>query len=122
MFTSASAILFSVLGPAAIARAAISFNHPFTERGRISDFFGWRVPPFPGASSFHNGLDYDLPPGGIYSIASGTVTTRVVSDIGFGNHVVVTHSDDYASLYAHMASPPLVDLDQSIPASTQLEW
>lgn len=72
---------------------------------KITSPFGWRVHPITGEkNSFHNGVDlandYGTP---IYAAKSGTVT-QVSGKGGYGNHVRITHENEFITLYAHMQS------------------
>jgi len=82
------------------ARAAVSWNHPFTSQGTIHE-------PHETAGGYvgHRGVDYSPPGLGtpVYTVAPGTVVfagweyrTRL------GNTVVVQHADGYHSCYAHL--------------------
>lgn len=90
-----------------------SIRWPFPFASPISDGYGERVAPCYGCSTFHNGVDF-TPGGGspIYAIADGVVRYSEVSDVGFGNHVIITSNINgqvVESLYAHMqmSSSPL---------------
>lgn len=79
---------------------------PFPFASPISDGFGERVAPCYGCSTTHNGIDF-TPGGGspIYAIADGVVKYSEVSDVGFGNHAIITSTINgqvVESLYAHM--------------------
>ena len=79
---------------------------PFIIAVPISSGFGGRSAPCNGCSSFHEGVDF-VPGAGapIQAIADGVVSSVVVSDAGYGNHVVVDHvinGQKVQSLYAHM--------------------
>lgn len=50
----------------------------------------------------HTGMDIVGPEGtDIYASASGTVSTVKESYVGYGNHIVIEHSNGYQTLYAH---------------------
>lgn len=80
---------------------------PFPVGVPISSYFGPRIAPMPGASTFHEGIDFDPGPGaGVDAIADGVVTTAHASAVGgLGVYVVIDHVIDgqkIASMYAHM--------------------
>lgn len=72
----------------------------------LTSGFGWRTHPVYGTRRYHKGTDV----GGagingtpIGAAKSGIVTTSKYSS-SYGNYVVVSHSDGYQTLYAHMRS------------------
>ena len=72
----------------------------------LTSGFGWRTHPVYGTQRYHNGTD--IGGAGINGTAigaakSGVVTTSKYSS-SYGNYVVVSHSDGYQTLYAHMSS------------------
>ena len=74
---------------------------PLPADHRISSYFGYRVPPCPGASSFHKGLDI----GGAYGLnivaaLSGTVSA-VNWDSTSGNYVTIDHGNGVQTKYLH---------------------
>ena len=85
--------------------AETGFYWPVPGFYRLTSGFGWRTHPVYGTRKHHNGTDiaapgiYGTP---IYAAKSGVVitSTKVSS---YGNYVVVSHSDGYQTLYAHMS-------------------
>ncbi len=72
----------------------------------LTSGFGWRIHPIYGTQRYHNGTDIGgAGIGGteIGAAKSGVVTTSQYSS-SYGNYVVVTHSDGYQTLYAHMST------------------
>ena len=72
----------------------------------LTSGFGWCTHPVYGTQRYHNGTD--IGGAGINGTAigaakSGVVTTSKYSS-SYGNYVVVSHSDGYQTLYAHMSS------------------
>ncbi|MGE7272750.1 murein hydrolase activator EnvC family protein [Brevibacillus panacihumi] len=69
---------------------------------RFSSGFGVRKDPFTGKSAGHNGVDMAAPKGTtIMAAASGIVTYAGYSN-GFGNTVMIKHSDEITTLYGHI--------------------
>ncbi len=69
--------------------------------GFISSFFGERVDPFTGYTTFHSGVDFAGEAGGdVLSVATGIVTWAG-ERFGYGNLVEVDHSNGYVTRYAH---------------------
>jgi murein DD-endopeptidase MepM/ murein hydrolase activator NlpD len=79
------------------------------------DSFGPRVPPFPGASSQHAGVD--IGPGcnaGIFAVHAGTVTYAGWNG-GYGNFVEISHGNGITSRYGHIVDGGIkVRLGQSV--------
>ncbi|MEG0075437.1 MAG: peptidoglycan DD-metalloendopeptidase family protein [Eubacterium sp.] len=66
------------------------------------DMFGWRVPPFAGASSYHAGCDMAAPSGEpVWSPGDGVVTFAG-SNGGYGNCVMIA-VDGGTVLYGHLS-------------------
>lgn len=67
------------------------------------DWFGPRVSPFPGASSYHEGIDI-VSPGGtpLYAHADGVVVLAGWNG-GYGNCVMITDGNGNTSLYGHLS-------------------
>ena len=70
---------------------------------RLSSGFGWRLDPFgSGVRQIHRGIDLSAPQGTpVVAAMEGRV-----SDVGFdrtyGNYVIITHPDNFQTLYAHL--------------------
>lgn len=73
------------------AEAIPQFTPPF--EGYISNRFSWYHPAIDIATGFGTP---------IHPIASGVVSEIDLGNVGYGNHVYITHEDGYRSLYAHM--------------------
>ena len=79
--------------------------------GSVTSDYGWRSDPHTGARSMHNGIDYScvnhVTP--IYAAESGVVEysqfhTNSNGTPGYGNFVMIRHSDSFITAYAHMSS------------------
>lgn len=73
-------------------------------RGYITSGFGWRIPPTPGASSYHGGLDFseaNYCGSPIYAAYAGTVTYAGPNG-GLGNYIQIDHGNGYVTGYAHL--------------------
>jgi murein DD-endopeptidase MepM/ murein hydrolase activator NlpD len=71
---------------------------------RITSRYGLRANPVTGNIVMHKGIDLAAPEGTeVFSVADGTVT-----DLGFdpiyGNYVLISHRDNWSSLYGHLLS------------------
>lgn len=72
----------------------------------LTSGFGWRKHPVYGTRRYHKGTD--IGGAGIGGTAIGAAKTGVVTtskySSSYGNYVVVSHSDGYQTLYAHMSA------------------
>mgnify|MGYP003293027159 CR=1 FL=1 len=67
-----------------------------------SSYFGYRVQPTEGASTFHSGVDLAAPIGTpIVAARAGKVTVATYDEYS-GYHVIIDHYDGYSSRYLHM--------------------
>lgn len=72
------------------------------QHAKISSQFGVRFDPFLRIKKFHSGIDFISEPGSkVRSSAKGQV---IFSDVyaGYGNLVVVRHTDNLTTHYAHL--------------------
>ncbi len=70
----------------------------------LTSYFGNRESPGGIGSTNHKGIDIGASYGtSIWAAASGTVTLASWNG-GYGNCVIVSHSNGYSTLYAHMSS------------------
>ena len=80
------------------------FIWPCPDYTRITDYFGPRPQPVPGASTNHKGVDLAAPYGSvILASASGTVTTSTHSNSA-GNYIVIAHGNEMSTVYMHCSS------------------
>ena len=71
---------------------------------RISSYFGPRVAPTAGASTYHNGMDFAAPTGTpIYAAADGKVITAQYNNIR-GYYLVVAHENGLQTWYQHCSA------------------
>jgi murein DD-endopeptidase MepM/ murein hydrolase activator NlpD len=74
------------------------------EEGWFSSNFGWRIDPFSGQKSFHEGIDFPSEVGtGIVAAASGKV---IFADVhpAYGKMIEIDHGNGLVSRYAHCSS------------------
>ena len=70
---------------------------------RISSRFGRRFHPVLGYNRMHKGIDFAVPKGTpVMAAGSGAVTYSGWAS-GFGNLVVVTHTNGYSTAYGHLS-------------------
>jgi len=70
--------------------------------GKRSSPFGWRNDPFTGARSFHAGQDISTPMGTPVKASSDGRVSATGFNAVYGNFVIVSHSNDYQTMYAHL--------------------
>ncbi len=77
---------------------------PIKDYKRISSkFTNSRKHPVLGRVRAHKGIDYAAKIGTpIYAAASGKISMKDYQKRGYGNVIVIDHSDGYSTLYAHM--------------------
>ena len=79
------------------------FTRPLHRSYYISSRFSWRVNPFTGRRTFHNGIDMAAPQGTpIYAALGGTVIATGWDNV-YGKYVTVAHHSGYKTLYGHMS-------------------
>ncbi|AWO02284.1 peptidase M23 [Chitinophaga alhagiae] len=89
---------------------------------RIASGFGYRIDPIYKTMKFHSGLDFTAPSGTpIYATGDGVIEEASLSDVGYGNHVVVNHGYGYKSLYGHMVRMK-VKRGQGVKRGDVLGW
>lgn len=107
--------------PSSSAKAIPAF-YPVKGNFRISSNYGYRRDPFTGQRRFHHGIDIPLRNGThIYSTADGRVSETGYNN-SLGNYIIIKHSDNYKSVYAHLSRIDVrrgqqVQLGQRIGAS-----
>jgi murein DD-endopeptidase MepM/ murein hydrolase activator NlpD len=71
------------------------------EGAAMTSNFGYRIDPFTGAHTMHDGVDFSAPTGTpILASASGKVV-KAESETGYGNVVDVDHGNGLVTRYAH---------------------
>ena len=69
----------------------------------ISSDYGWRRHPILHKWGMHKGIAFAAKKGTtVYSTANGTITKVKYSKRGYGNEVIITHSNGYSTRYAHL--------------------
>jgi murein DD-endopeptidase MepM/ murein hydrolase activator NlpD len=63
--------------------------------------FGWRLDPFTGRSTFHEGVDFAAPTGTPVAAAAGGVVVTSEYHHQFGNMLEVDHGNGIVTRYAH---------------------
>jgi murein DD-endopeptidase MepM/ murein hydrolase activator NlpD len=66
-----------------------------------SSSFGWRIDPFTGHHTFHEGIDFPAPIGTAINAAAGGVVITAEYHYQFGNMIEIDHGNDIVTRYAH---------------------
>jgi len=71
---------------------------------RLTSSYGMRNDPFTGVPAMHSGIDLGAPEGTeVFAAADGTVTA-VGFDPVYGNYIIISHSNNWTSLYGHLSA------------------
>lgn len=93
---------------------------PVNRPAVIKSGFGPRIKPLPGASKFHNGVDFRAPVGApIYSTEDGIVD-GIGSGSKAGNHIFVQNHDGSLSSYSHTSPVSGLHVGQAVRAGDQI--
>lgn len=92
-----------------------NWSWPTNSGWTISSGYGYRIDPFSGARSLHQGLDiagtgYGSP---VYAVANGVVHTVGYGSVN-GYYVSINHNNGYWTRYMHMISWPVVSEGQTV--------
>jgi murein DD-endopeptidase MepM/ murein hydrolase activator NlpD len=71
---------------------------------RLSSPFGWRNDPFTGVRRHHAALDLSAPQGTPVRAAMAGKVTALSYDNTYGNFIIISHSGDFQTMYAHLYS------------------
>lgn len=74
---------------------------PPVANGWYSSGFGWRLDPFTGRNTFHEGVDFNAEAGTAIAAAAGGIVVYAERHPEYGNMVEVDHGNDMATRYAH---------------------
>src|SRR5665648_119120 len=73
-------------------------------KGRISNFYGYRIHPIYKTRMFHEGVDFTAPIGTkVYASGDGKVVEAIRSNYGYGNIIKIDHGYGYETVYAHLS-------------------
>ena len=77
------------------------FVHP-VRGARLTSPFGWRNDPFTGVRRHHAAIDLAAPQGTPIVAAKDGRVSAIGYDRVFGNFIILTHANNFQTLYAHM--------------------
>jgi murein DD-endopeptidase MepM/ murein hydrolase activator NlpD len=69
--------------------------------GVFTSNFGWRLDPFNGRNSFHEGIDFMAAPGTSILAAAAGVVVKAEYHPQYGNMIELDHGNGLVTLYAH---------------------
>ena len=72
--------------------------------GEVVSTFGWREHPVLGNRHHHDGIDLDVPEGTIVHASAGGEVYFYGEQPGYGNVLVLEHSEGFFTMYGHLAS------------------
>lgn len=82
----------------------MSYRQPFRNEWPITQKYGEQI-----TSKFHTGIDYACPLGtSILASADGEVVFAAWDNTGYGNMVIISHTSECATLYAHLSDISVV--------------
>jgi|AntAceMinimDraft_5_1070358.scaffolds.fasta_scaffold03019_2 murein DD-endopeptidase MepM/ murein hydrolase activator NlpD len=69
----------------------------------LSSAYGMRIHPISKKAKTHFGVDLAAASGKpVYASAVGTVTAVILSDKGYGNHIIIKHRFGFQTVYGHL--------------------
>lgn len=95
-----------------LSQSMLPSSKPVSE-GSYTSNFGWRVDPFTGHSSMHEGVDFMAEYGTAIRASAGGVVVYADTHPEYGNMVEIDHGNDIVTRYAH-ASKLLVKVGQVV--------
>lgn len=85
-----------------VSELSVGFTTPCV--GKLSQGFSTKHP----AVDIYNSYGTE-----IYASSTGICVQKVYSNVSYGNHIILEHSDGYETLYAHL-SDIAIDIDQEV--------
>jgi len=71
---------------------------------RVTSRYGYREDPITGNLSMHQGIDLAAPEGTeVFAVADGVVTAAGTDPV-YGNYIIISHNNNWKSLYGHLSS------------------
>lgn len=91
----------SVPASSSLAPFSVTVKAVCPVQGAITSLYGFRKDPFTGKTGFHSGLDIGAPEGENIAAAFFGRVAETGTDDEYGNYVIISHCDGFATLYAH---------------------
>jgi murein DD-endopeptidase MepM/ murein hydrolase activator NlpD len=70
----------------------------------ITSDYGWRKDPISGKQTFHTGVDFRANTGTAVKAALDGTVSVVSTNWLYGQHIILSHSNGYKTLYAHLSA------------------
>ncbi len=71
------------------------------EGANMTSNFGYRIDPFNGSQSMHDGVDFSAPTGTLIQASASGKVVKAETEAGYGTHVDVDHGNGLVTRYAH---------------------
>ncbi len=95
------------------------FSWPLFGYYNISSFFGYRISPTSGASTYHSGIDIPAPEkSNIYSICDGIVV--YTGFYGSDGYTVIIQNENFIIIYGHVSPNFLVQENQIVQKNEKI--
>jgi murein DD-endopeptidase MepM/ murein hydrolase activator NlpD len=95
-------VLDSLLMDERLKKKAVPTVLPVTV-GFYSSNYGYRIDPFTGRNTFHDGVDFVAPIGTPVNAAAGGVVVASEHQAEYGNMIEIDHGNGLSSRYAHLS-------------------
>lgn len=90
----------------------ISFTYP-TDYTSLSSTYGERY--LYGYKNFHDGIDFLAPQNSkVFASCSGYIIYASFLETGYGNTIIISHSENYKTLYCHLSENFIVSPGQFV--------
>lgn len=89
------------------------FAWPIPGYNKITSYFGKRISPIEGASSYHKGLDIGAPEGSIL-IAAIDAQITYTGFLGGGGYTITLTSDNMKITYCHVSPQYIVEVGDTV--------
>ncbi len=87
------------------AQKSSSFGNPLAEITKVHADYGMRIHPLKKKQILHTGVDYSAKFGTpVLATQDGIVKLTKSNKTGYGNHIILEHSDSISTLYAHLSA------------------
>lgn len=96
----------------------MNFIHPVDNYLNISSGYGIRKDPFTGKLKPHKGIDYKIPLNTpVKASESGKIVFAGKKE-GYGNHIIISHPNNFYTLYAHLNTIKIKNNDNVLKGDT----
>lgn len=90
-----------------------NYYYPIENNNSISSYYGVRE--LFGKYNFHNGIDIPaVNSTPVHAIQNGIIKYIGFDTYGYGNYIVILHSNSYKSIYGHLSDNYLVNIGDNV--------